>query len=282
MDPSRRSHRIAALPNVSYNEEQNASYMSSITYSEVAPVGCVIELKNPKGAQKVYPFLWITKCSKNNITYCGPIYELLQCFAFEAKHIDHHHLLHSGELKSPPGLRSGYVCIYDFKLRTLTVKEFEVLLLRNLLKERDNKIEKLTFTLDFSSNSVYSKLLKRFNGTLNENTYKHDKPAHKHETLQLPLFLKRIKIPVELQTLKSWKLKGRKPRRHFFFEFETDKEEKQWFGESLVRKKQVGNKKSKKIITYKAYQTSISYNEYTMQCSIDSKIKRRIGKGRWT
>eukprot|EP01084_Bolivina_argentea_P062981 115069_1 len=276
----RRSDRIKVLKKKNYNEDLSINYISEINYEELAPLGCVIKLIEPKGAQNSYPFLMVDKLDiLGNVV--GPIYELLQRFAIHANHIDHHHLLQTGEYKKPRGLKAGNVCVYEFRIVELTLKGFECALLRQQLQQQDSTIQKLRYTINFSADTLFNKLMQLVNAALNENYYRNGKPIHKSIKIPLPLFLKRVKISTALQLLCEWDIEGRKPKRSFMFGFD-DNQTHIWFDENEIsRTKTIGKGKHSKTAKFSAYNVSLKYVESTTILSLDCRVKRKIGNGRW-
>ncbi len=55
-------------------------------------------------------------------------------------HIDHHALIQDSVVTKPKSLKSGYVCYYDFRVVALTLKDFEIFLLRKELKQKQQQI----------------------------------------------------------------------------------------------------------------------------------------------
>ena len=137
---SKGLRRSARLDNKQVNYFATSDHQD-VVYQEVLPKHSVVKMKYPSDAQAKFPYLHVIHVDgeQKNVIFTGPIWEILERPAFKVRHIDHSELLKNGQVKYR--YLPGSVCLRGVELISLTMKDFEIFLLRNLIQEQQEKID---------------------------------------------------------------------------------------------------------------------------------------------
>eukprot|EP01083_Nonionella_stella_P303118 1047946_1 len=185
------------------------------------------------------------------ITYEGDVWEMFERMAFRVKHIDCEELINSHQLRFK--LRPGYANVTELKLVAVSIDKLHIYLLNERIEVLQNKLQKARHTIAYCADKNINILWRRCNGKLNEIQFKNGKPQTVTETVILPLFLRNIKIEVEMKLNEHWSVDGKRGKRHYKLDCLEDKEITTLLPIGVYERQKCIGKQRKKVMYYRMY-----------------------------